>query len=111
MTPGVEVPVVAIVRDALRRDFAGVGLVAFAVVVIDDEALTLQDCIHDGLKMTRVFVARSEADQAYARADFVCAEMAVLQDAVDTRMDRAQMVVEQAGYKFAEQMLEGDEGE
>ena len=111
VAPGVEVPVVAVVGEALGGNFAGAGLVAFAVVVVDREPVALQDGMGDGLEVARVFSAGGEAEQTDALGGFACAEVLAFQQLVDADLQRAQMVVEQAGFQMGQQVFKGDEGE
>ncbi len=61
MAPGVEIPVVAIVGEALGGYFAVAGFVALAVVVVDAEPVALQDGVGDGLEVARVLASRGDA--------------------------------------------------
>lgn len=110
VAPGVQIPVVAVVGEALRGDFAAAGFVALAVVVIDLEAVALQDGAGEGLKVAEVFLARGGGKDADALGGFARAQVIAVQQFVDAGLQWPQVVVEQAGFEVGEQVFQRDEG-
>jgi len=70
-----------------------------------------QDGAGDGLKMAQVFGARGHGEDADACGGLACAEVGGAKQLVQAVLQRAQMVVQQAGLKVLQQLVEGDEGE
>ena len=70
MAPGVEVPVVAVVNEALGGDFPAGDLVSAAGVVFDDEALAAQGGGPDGLEVLQLEAAGTNGLYADAAGDF-----------------------------------------
>lgn len=110
MAPGIEIPVVAVVDEALRGNFTGAGLVALAVVVVDAQSVTLQDGMGNGLEVPRVFAPRGDAQKPDALGDFARAEVLACKKSVDAGFQRPQVVVEQSRFQIGEQVFQGDEG-
>ena len=97
MAPGIEVPVVAIVGEPLRRDFAFAGLAAVAIVILDDEPFALQYGSGDALKESHVFSASSHSQDADAFVCFAAAEMFGVEERVDSCSDGRKRMIQQAG--------------
>ena len=66
MAPGVEVPVVAVVDEPLRRDFAFGLLIGAAGVVADEHALAAQQGRAHRLEVAEVEAARADGFDADA---------------------------------------------
>lgn len=70
MAPGIEVPVVAIMNETLGRDFSQRDLVTGASVVLDFDAVALEECNADfGEEMTALNPA-AHFNELDAFADF-----------------------------------------
>jgi hypothetical protein len=71
VAPGVEVPVLAVIHEALWRDFALGSLAAAAGKVGDGQALAPQQRRADFLEMGQLEFAFTEADDQHAAADLL----------------------------------------
>ncbi len=70
MAPGIEVPVVAVMNQALGRDFSQGDLITGASVILDFDALALEECNADfGKEMTALNPA-AHLDELDAFANF-----------------------------------------
>ena len=110
MAVSVQIPVVAVVDEPLRGDFALAGLVVAAPVVADVQAVSLQQCARYGLKTFQRDIASGHAQDAHSFGDFFAAQMAIAQipgreDLFDAFLDGFELCIEQAGLNVREQLL------
>jgi hypothetical protein len=111
MAPGVEMPVVAIVVEALGRDFAFAHCVGAACVEADDQALPPQERRADGLEVVEVEFAGTDALDADAALQFLGRVVGSTEQAAEAGEQRLDLRPEQAaGVEIREQMLHGQQG-
>lgn len=108
MTPRVEIPVVAVVHQALRRDFAVGDIAAYASVVFDFEPLALHQRIGDGNE-TRPGSASGHAQNAHPAREFATAQMLGPENFVDLVPRRLQRFIEQSRFSVGQQFLRGQQ--
>jgi hypothetical protein len=70
MAPGIEVPVIAVMNQALGRDFSQRDLVTGASVVLDFDALALEECNTNFRKEMTALNPAAHFDELDAFADF-----------------------------------------
>jgi len=106
VAPGIEVPVLAVIHQALRRDFALGGFAAAAGEVGDGQALAAQQRGADLLEMRELELAFAQAHDQDAAADFLGGVLGAAEQAVeagDQRLDVGRQNA--AGIEVDEQML------
>ena len=109
VAPPVQVPVVAVVDEALRGDFALGHLVARAVPVRELEAAPAEDGGGDELEMLRLVAPRPERDHADAPAHFLGRMVAHGEQRRQSRLQRLHVRAEDARLEALEEMLHGEE--
>ena len=110
VAPGVEVPVVAVVHEALRGDLALGGLVGAAGVVADDQALAAQQRRADGLEMIEVEFARADGLDADAAVHLLGGVVGGAEQPREAREQRLDLRPQQpAGVEVGEQVLHGEQ--
>src|SRR3970282_1549227 len=102
VAPGVQIPVVAVMGKALRRDFALRLFVLSASVIADGETLPLQQSARYGLEMFAGAVASRHAQDAHAPGDFAAVELSGGKQFFHALLDRFEVAVEQAGLTLFE---------
>lgn len=111
VAPGVEVPVVAVVGQALRRDFALAGVALAAGDVFDAEAAPFHEGGGDVLEVLRRVVAGGGAQDADAPGDVVGRIGGAFEHAEQALAQRADMFGEQtAGVEGGEKLLHAEQG-
>jgi hypothetical protein len=111
MAPGVEVPVVAVVDEALGGDFPAGGLVSAAGVVFDDEALAAQGGGSNGLKVLKLEAACANGLDADAAGNFGGRVVGGAENVAETGEQGPDVWAEQtAGIQVRQQVLHGEQG-
>ncbi len=107
---GVEVPVAAIVDEALRGDGAFAGLVACAAVVENTQSAALQDGAGDLTEMAHCRGACGHLQDADAAADVGMSAAAVGEQVLQTFFEGGDGGGENTGLEFVEQVLRDQQG-
>ena len=110
VAPGVEVPVLAVVHEALRREGAFEGVVPRPAVVHDMHPAAREQRLADGLELARADLAAGGVQDPHAPRHFRgCPDITAEQSAgpVDQRLD---VRAEQARVHLLEQLTEREEG-
>jgi hypothetical protein len=111
VAPGIQVPVVAVVDEALGRDFAAGGRVGAAGVVFDDEAPAAQGGGADGLEVFELEAARAHGLDADAPGDFGGRVVGAAENAPEPVEQRPDVGAEQAAaVQVGEQVLHCQQG-
>lgn len=114
----VKISVVAVMDEPLRGDFALAGFVVAASVVVDVQAVPLQQCARYGLKTFQRDIASGHAQNAHSFGDFFTrvpgqklyvAQMSGREDLFDAFFYGFELCVEQAGLNVREQLLGGEQ--
>src|SRR5687767_4505054 len=98
----VDVPVVAVVHEPLRRDLALGLAVVLAVVMPDPHARALQNRGGDHAEMPRLRFAPLGLENADALLDFFPGMVAAAEDRAQALAKRLDLAPEHAGLKVAE---------
>lgn len=109
MAVRVQIPVVAVVDEPLRGDFALAGLVVAAPVVADVQAVSLQQRARYGLEAFQRDIASGHAQDAHSFGDFFAAQVSGREDFFDAFFDGFELCIEQAGLNVCEQLLGGQQ--
>ncbi len=105
VAPGVEIPVVAVVDQALRRDFALAFFAAATVVVTNLQALTLEQRRGDELEVLQVALALGGVQNADAFRDFLGCVVLAAEQTLKARQQWRDVRAEQTGLHFFEEVL------
>src|SRR4051812_16803344 len=111
VAPGVEIPVVAVMHQALRRHFALCLLVVLAVVVADPELRALQHGGCDNAEILWIAGAALGLEDTDALLHFFPRVIAALQDAAQAIAQRLDLALEHAGLHVAEEAQRREERE
>src|SRR5581483_4649073 len=107
VAPGVEIPVVAVVHQALRRDGALGLLVFLAVVVPDPELRALEHCLRGDAEVLGVAGAALGLEDADAALDFLPGVVARAEELAQALSQRVDLPVEHARLQIAEHAQRG----
>ncbi len=110
VAPGVEIPVVAVVDEALGGDFAAGFGVAATAEITDGKALAAQHGIRHGLEISVGGRASGNAQDADAPRNLGLPEVLQGKNLPDLVAYRRQHVVEQSGLDAAQQLLRAHQG-
>lgn len=111
VAPGVEVPVFAVMDEALGRDLALGFLVATAGVVSDRKSLTTQQRRADAFEMGELHAAFADADDQYPLADFFGGVVGRAKQSVQALDQRGDMGGKNSPrIEIGEQVLHGEQG-
>ena len=111
MAPGVEVPVVAVVIEALRRDFPFGDLVGAPGVVADHQALAAEQGGADRLEMVEMELAGADRLDADAALHFLDRVVGGAEQAGEAGEQGLDLRAEQAaGVEVREEVLHGQQG-
>ena len=110
MAPGVEVPVAAVVVEALRRDLAFRHLVGAARMVADQQALSPQQGGADALEVVQVQFARTDRLDADAALHLLGRVVGAAEQAGEPGEQGPDLRPEQAaGVEVREEMMHGQQ--
>ena len=111
MAPGIEIPVVAVMVESLRRDFPFGHLVGASGVVSDDEALAAEQGRADGLEMIEMEFAGADGLDADAALHFLNRVVGGAEQAGEAGEQGLDLRSEQAaGVEVREEVLHGQQG-
>ncbi len=110
MIPGVEIPVVAVVHQSLRRNRPAAFLVRGAAVVAEAEPAPLQERRGQGRENLGGRHASRRRHHAHAAPQLPADEARRLEQFFDAFLERRKEGVEQAGLYAVEQLLAGEQG-
>ena len=110
VAPSVEVPIVAVVDEALRGDFAFGGAVFAAVVVPDEEPRTLEEGRRDDAEPGGVTFSALGLEDADPLLDFLPGMITAPEDSAQPLDQCAGLGAEVAGLEVAKELEGGEEG-
>ena len=110
VAPGVEVPVVPIVHQPLRREGAAGLFVVAPAAVVDGDALALQQGAGDALKVLCGHRAGGVGEDAHPLGDIPTAHLLQFEDLLDTLLQRVQVAFQQAWLHVGQQLLGDEQG-
>ncbi len=110
VTPGVEVPVVAVVREALRGHPALGDLVAGPAVVQDAQPAPAHQCARQALERLEIGAARRHLQDADPVLDLAIAARALVQQARDALAQGSNVRLQQTGLHVGEQLERRHQG-
>ena len=110
MAPDVEVPVAAVVDEALGGDGAFSGLVTRTAVVEDAQLPALQDGAGDLAEVFHIGGTGGHLQDADAASDVGVSAMAMGKQVLQAFLEGGDVRGEDAGLEFVEELLRGQQG-
>src|SRR5215472_17330952 len=110
VAPGVQVPVVAVMHEALRRDFALGDAILVAVVVADEEPRASQERGRNDAEPGSVTFPALGLKDADALLDFFPGVIAAAEDGAQALDEGGDLLTQKSRLQVTEELQRGEEG-